>query len=86
MLLFRQSFGQYVFLWIIFFVFEIIILYDSSISHLNQNQIVIRIKKLLGLNTQIEFGDFETYESRIKEMVGIVRKTQTFGNFYFKEK
>ena len=67
-------------------LFEIIILYDSSISHLNQNQIVIRIKKLLGLNTQIEFGDFETYESRIKEMVGSVRKTQTFGNFYFKEK
>lgn len=64
-------------------LFEIIILYDSSLSQLNQTQIVIRIKKLLGLNTQIEFGDFNAYESRIKEMIGIVRKTQTFGDFYF---
>ena len=66
--------------------FEIIILYDSSISKLNRIQIVTRIRKLLGLGITVEFGDFETYESRIREMVGIVRKTQTFGNFYFSGK
>jgi hypothetical protein len=42
-----------------------------------------RIKKLLGLNTSIEFGDYSDYSDRIKEMIGIVRKTQTFGDFYF---
>jgi hypothetical protein len=63
--------------------FEIIILYDSSISKLNTTQVIIRIKKLLGLNTQIQFGDFSDYETRIREMIGIVRKTQTFGDFYF---
>jgi hypothetical protein len=66
--------------------FEIIILYDSSISKLNRIQVVTRIRKLLGLGITVEFGDFETYESRIREMVGIVRRTQTFGNFYFSGK
>ena len=66
--------------------FEIIILYDSSISELNRVQVITRIRKLLGLSITVEFGDFETYESRIREMVGIVRKTQTFGNFYFSGK
>lgn len=65
--------------------FEIIILYDSSITQLNQNQTIIRIKKLLGIDIIIEFGDYPDYEDRIKEMIGIVRKTQTFGDFYFKK-
>ena len=65
---------------------EIIILYDSSISILNELQVIIRIKKILGIDIDVEFGNFDQYENRIKEMLGIVRKTQTFGNFYFKEK
>jgi hypothetical protein len=64
-------------------IFEIIILYDSSITQLNQNQTIIRIKKLLGIDVLIEFGEYLDFEDRIKEMIGIVRKTQTFGNFYF---
>ena len=66
-------------------IFEIIILYDESITKLNWLQVVTRIKKLLGIGIEIEFGDFKTYESRIKEMIGIVRKTQTFGDFYFQK-
>ena len=66
--------------------FEIIILYDSSLSKLNKLQVITRIKKLLGIEIEIEFGDFDQYESRIKEMIGIVRKSQTFGDFYFKAK
>lgn len=67
--------------------FEIIILYDSSVKELNHSQVIIRIKKLLGLDTSIKFGDYSEYANRIKEMIGIVRKTQTFGDFYFnKEK
>lgn len=65
-------------------VFEIIILYDSTLSQLNQNQTIIRIKKLLGIDTLIEFGEYSDYAVRIKEMIGIVRKSQTFGHFYFK--
>jgi len=65
--------------------FEIIILYDSSISNLNHLQVTTRIKKLLGIEIEIEFGDFGQYESRIREMLGVVRKTQAFGNFYFRD-
>jgi len=67
-------------------LFEIIILYDSSVSQLNQRQVVIRIKKLLGLDVLVEFGNYLDYADRIKEMIGIVRKTQTFGDFYFNQK
>ncbi len=67
-------------------LFEIIILYDSSISKINQMQVVIRIKKLLGLDVLVEFGNYLDYADRIKEMIGIVRKTQTFGDFYFNQK
>jgi len=63
--------------------FEIIILYDSAVTNLNRIQVFARIKKLLGLNTKIELGDYFDYSDRIKQMVGIVRKTQTFGDFYF---
>ena len=67
-------------------LFEIIILYDSSISQINQMQVVIRIKKLLGIDVLVEFGNYLDYADRIKEMIGIVRKTQTFGDFYFNQK
>jgi hypothetical protein len=66
--------------------FEIIILYDANLNPINKLQAAIRIKKLLGLNIDIEFGDFLDYENRIREMIGIVRKTQTFGDFYFNQK
>jgi hypothetical protein len=63
---------------------EIIVLYDSSRSnHLNHIQIKTRIKKLLGLNTDIELGDYNQFSERILEMISIERKTQTFGEFYF---
>ena len=52
-------------------------------TNLNRIQVFARIKKLLGLNTKIELGDYFDYSDRIKQMVGIVRKTQTFGDFYF---
>ena len=63
--------------------FEIIILYDESITKLNWLQVVTRIKKLLGIGIEIEFGDFNTYEPKIMEMIGIVSKTQKFGRWYY---
>jgi hypothetical protein len=37
---------------------------------------------MLGFDIQTEFGSFEQFEVRIRQMVGIVRKTQTFGHWY----
>ncbi len=62
---------------------EIIILYDSSVSHLNQLQIKTRIKKLLGIEAEISLGFYNDYSNRIIEMAGIVRESQTFGSWYF---
>lgn len=61
---------------------EIIILYDSALSPLNHLQIKIRIKKLLGLYTTVELGEFSEYNDRIDEMMGVVRKSQAFGSYY----
>jgi hypothetical protein len=49
---------------------------------LNRLQVITRLKKLLGLDIQVNFGGFDQFEPRIREMVGIKRKTQTFGNYY----
>jgi hypothetical protein len=65
---------------------EIILLYDSAISNLKELQINIRIKKLLGLDIEIKHGTYAEFEHRITEMLGIVSKTQTFGDFYFNSK
>ena len=66
--------------------FEIIIIYDTSIKKLNPLQVSTRLKKLLGLNIEIAFGTYDDYASRIFHMLGIVRKSQTFGDYYSKEK
>ncbi len=66
--------------------FEIIIVYDTSIKKLNRIQILTRLKKLLGLEIKVQFGTFDEYEPRIMEMLGIRRKTQTFGEYYFNTK
>ena len=62
--------------------FEIIIIYDTSLNNLNRVQVVSRLRKMLGFDIQTEFGSFEQFEGRIRQMVGIVNKTQTFGDWY----
>ena len=62
--------------------FEIIIIYDDNIKELNRIQVITRLRKLLGFDIQIEFGSLEQFEVRIRQMVGVVRKTQTFGDWY----
>lgn len=66
--------------------FEIIILYDTNIKSLNRLQVVTRLKKLLGLNIEVAFGTFDDFAPRIYQMLGITRKSQTFGDFYFNKK
>ena len=65
---------------------EILILIDKSSKQLNELQVKARIKKLLGINTQIKIGELEEFEERIKEMFGIKRRTQVFGDYYFENK
>jgi hypothetical protein len=65
--------------------FEIIIIYDTTVKKLNPIQISTRLKKLLGHNIEIAFGTYSEYAPRIFYMLGITRKSQTFGDYYSKE-
>lgn len=63
--------------------FQILIVYDSSIKSLNNLDTAARLKKLLGLKIKIEFGTYDEFEPVIKNMFGIRRKIQPFGDYYF---
>jgi hypothetical protein len=62
--------------------FEIIIIYDDNVKELNRLQVITRLRKLLGFDIQIDFGSFDQFDVRIRQMVGIERKVQKFGNWY----
>ena len=62
--------------------FEIIIIYDTSIKKLNPLQVSTRLKKLLGINIEVSYGTYDDYATRIFHMLGITRKSQTFGEYY----
>jgi hypothetical protein len=62
---------------------EIIIVFDEKSKSLNEIQVKTRIKKLLGIESQIQIGSLAQFEERISEMFGIRRKTQSFGDYYF---
>ncbi len=62
--------------------FEIIILYDLTISKPTELQLKMRLKKLLGSQISIDFGGFPEFQERIENMIGIVRKGQLFGDYY----
>lgn len=62
--------------------FEIIIIYDDNIKELNRIQVITRLRKLLGFDIQIDFGSFDQFDVRIRQMVGVERKVQKFGNWY----
>ena len=62
--------------------FEIIIIYDDNVKELNRIQVITRLRKLLGFDIQIDFGSYDQFDVRIRQMVGIERKVQKFGNWY----
>lgn len=64
---------------------EMIIFYDTSITSLNPLQVEVRIKKLLGFTTIIEFGDFNHFSDRVSKILSINRNSQSFGDFYFNQ-
>jgi hypothetical protein len=59
-------------------------LYDAAKSNLNELQIKIRIKKLLGSGIKIEFGNFLTFANKLEEMTGIVRRGAGLSNILSK--
>jgi hypothetical protein len=63
--------------------FQIIIVYDGS-KQLNNLDTSIRLKKLLGLSIQIEYGTYDDFKPIIYKMFGIRRKIQPFGQYYSK--
>ena len=63
--------------------FQILIVYETSKTNLNEIEIKARLKKLLGMNTEIKLGVFEEYEETINDILGIRQKVQPFGDFYF---
>jgi hypothetical protein len=63
--------------------FQILIVYDSSVKALNNLDTAVRLKKLLGLKIKLEFGNYDDFEPVIKNMFGIRRKIQPFGDYYF---
>lgn len=65
--------------------FEIIIVYERTEGNVNELSWKVRIKKLLGINTEIQFGTFQDYENKINDMVGIVRRSNKFGSYYRKK-
>ena len=65
--------------------FEIIIVYDATNKSLNPIQVVTRLRKLLGFDIEVNFGLFEDFELRINEMISVRRKTQMFGDYYYKK-
>lgn len=62
--------------------FDIIILYDMTKTKSSELQWRIRLKKLLGSQIEIKFGNFFAFAGRLDQMVGIVRKGQLFGEYY----
>ena len=62
--------------------FEIIIIYDDNVKELNKIQVITRLRKLLGFDIQIDFGSFDQFDIRIRQMLGVQRKVQKFGNWY----
>ena len=62
--------------------FEIIIIYDDNVKKLNRIQVITRLRKLLGFDIQIDFGSFDQFDVRIRQMVGVERKAQKFGSWY----
>jgi hypothetical protein len=63
--------------------FQMIILYENQNGSLDQEELIQRIKKLIGIDAEIELGDFLGFKNRILEMTRIKSLTQLFGEAYF---
>jgi hypothetical protein len=55
-------------------------------QQLNKLQISTRIKKLLGIDTEVIVGKYGDFESELDKITSIKQKTQVFGDYYFPAK
>ncbi len=62
---------------------EMIILYEGTYPHQETKH---RIKKLLGIDVELEFGKAETFKSKIEEIVQLKTQSQFFGDAFFEKR
>ena len=61
---------------------EMVIIYEGTYPHQETKH---RIKKLLGIDVELEFGKAETFKSKIEEILQVKTHTQFFGNAFFEK-
>lgn len=61
---------------------EMIILYEGTYPYQETKH---RIKKLLGIDVELEFGKAETFRSKIEEILQVKTQSQFFGNAFFEK-
>ena len=61
---------------------EMIILYEGTYPYQETKH---RIKKLLGIDVELEFGKAETFKSKIEEIVKLKTQSQFFGDAFFEK-
>jgi hypothetical protein len=61
---------------------EMVIIYEGTYP---QQETKHRIKKLLGIDVELEFGKAETFKSKIEEILQVKTQSQFFGNAFFEK-
>jgi hypothetical protein len=61
---------------------EMVILYNGAYP---ENQTRHRIKKILGIDAELEFGGVESFKSKIMEILEIKTQSQFFGDAFFEK-
>jgi hypothetical protein len=65
---------------------DLVICYDSSVTPLNNVQVAIRVRKLLGYSAIVTLGNIEDVEQHLREIARVERRIQTFGDLFFSKK
>ncbi|MEI8099656.1 MAG: hypothetical protein WCG74_12510 [Sediminibacterium sp.] len=63
-------------------IIQILIVYDERNKKLNQLQVGSRIKKLLSVSCEINYGSYTDFKLRIAEILDIKQNVQLFGGWY----
>ncbi len=61
---------------------EMIILYEGTYPYQETKH---RIKKLLGIDVELEFGKAEAFKSKIEEILQVKTQSQFFGDAFFEK-
>jgi hypothetical protein len=61
---------------------EMVILYKGAYP---ENQTRHRIKKILGIDVELEFGSVESFKSKIMDILDIKTQSQFFGDAFFEK-